>query len=95
MTFKNEKTLTNRLLLCDLGYEESIVFRNPDYDSAIIGVTHDGRVVYEYNKMVEDLMNEDDMTEIDAVDFIDYNTIRSLPYAGDEGPIIMYMLDNV
>ena len=28
----------------------------------------------------------------DAVEWIEYNTIRSLPYAGDKSPIIMYTI---
>lgn len=37
--------MKNRDLLLEMGYEDSIVFENPDYDEAIIGVTEDGRVV--------------------------------------------------
>lgn len=40
--------------------------------------------------MIEHLMQEDDMDYEEAVDFISYNTIRSLPYAGEGAPIIMY-----
>ena len=36
--------------------EDAIVFDNMSYDSSIIGVTTDGRVVYDYDKMVEELM---------------------------------------
>ena len=45
--------MTNKELLCDLGYEDSVVFDNPDYDEAIIGVSHDGRVIYDIDLMVE------------------------------------------
>lgn len=38
--------------------------------------------------MVSCLMENDDMTEEEAVEFIEYNTIRSLPYY-DEAPIIV------
>lgn len=31
--------------------EEMIVFDSPEYDDAIIGTTHDGRVVYDFEKM--------------------------------------------
>ena len=82
----------NREILCDLGYEDSIVFENPDYDEAIIGVSHDGRVIYDMDLMVEHLMVHDGMTEMDAVDFIDYNCSYSSPYAAYGDPIIMYRL---
>ena len=40
--------------------------------------------------MVEWLMNQDGMDETSAIEWIEYNTIRSLPYVGDKAPIIMY-----
>ena len=84
--------MTNRELLCDFGYEDAIVFENPDYDEAIIGVSDDYRVIYDYDLMVQHLMEHDEMDEMDAADFISYNTVRSLPYAGSCAPIIMYRL---
>lgn len=45
--------------------------------------------------MVEHLVETDGMTEEEAVEFIDYNTIRSLPYAGEGAPVIMYMLEDL
>ena len=71
--------------------EDSIVFYNPSFDNSIIGVTTDDRVVYSFEKMVEELMNDDDISEIEAIEFIEYNTIRSLPYV-ECGPIIVYEL---
>ncbi len=80
-------------LLCDRGMEESIVFENPDYVTAIIGVSEDDRVIYDYDKMVEFLMKTDDMSYEDACEFIDFNTIRALPYMGDKAPIVMNSLE--
>ena len=41
----------NRELLVELGLENSIVFENPDYDSAIIGYdVNSSRIVYDYEK---------------------------------------------
>lgn len=76
-----------------MGHEETLVFDNPDFDEAIIGVTHDGKAVYDYDKMVYCLMKEDKISSEDAMDFIDYNTIRSLPYAGEYAPVIVYLFD--
>ena len=70
--------------------EDAIVFDNMSYDGSIIGVTTDDRVVYDYNKMIEELMQDEEWSYEDAVEWIDYNTIRALPYAGPNGPIIMY-----
>ena len=79
--------------LCDQGHEDSVVLENPDYSSAVIGVTNDGNVVYSYPLMVESLVKEDGMTEEEAMEFIDYNTIRALPYMGDLHPIVFHPLE--
>lgn len=78
-----------RELVCELAGEESIVFDNPDYDDAIVGVSHDGRVVYNFDKMVDCLAAAWGISELEAVEFIDYNTIRAIPYAGELAPIVM------
>jgi hypothetical protein len=70
--------------------EDAIVFDNMSYDGSIVGVTTDGRVVYNYDMMVEELMQDENCSYEEAADWIDYNTIRSLPYAGENGPIIMF-----
>ena len=84
--------MTNREIFCDTGYEESIIVANPDYDSAIVGVSDNGEVIYDFDKMVQHLVEHDNMTTEEAADFICYNTIRSLPYVGEGAPIIMYSL---
>lgn len=80
--------------LCEHGYEETIVFENPDYAKAFIGVSWDGRAVYDFDLMVEDLMEEDGMEYTDAVEFIEYNTVRAIPYIGAMAPVVMYPLED-
>ena len=84
--------MKNKDILMDQGFEKFIIFENPDYDSAIIGITEDNQVVYDYDKMIEHLIQEDDMSYEEAIDFISYNTIRSLSYVGMGAPIIMYSI---
>ena len=81
----------NKETLCDMGYEDAVIFKNPDYDSAIIGVSNYGRVVYSYNLMVEYLILVEGMTEDEAVDFIDYNTLSTVGSV-ETAPIVMYDL---
>lgn len=78
--------------LLDNGYEDVVIFRDFSYDDALIGVTHDNRAVYDFSKMVEWLQENEGMDETEAIEWIEYNTIRSLPYAGDEAPVVMYPL---
>lgn len=76
--------------ICDLGYEDAVVFDDPAYVDAYIGMSHDGRVIYSYDRMIECLIAEDGMAFDEAMEFIDYNTIRAIPYAGDRAPIVLY-----
>jgi hypothetical protein len=90
---ENVKT-PRRDLLNELGLEESIVFENPNYDSAIIGYdANNYRIIYDYEKMVEHLMDVDGMEYDEAVEFIDYNTIRAIPYIGSNAPIILNRIE--
>ncbi len=81
-----------RELIENYDYEDVIIFSNPSYASAFVGISEDNRAIYDYDKMIEFLVNEDGMTDIEAADFIGYNTIRSLPYV-ENAPIIMYSLE--
>lgn len=79
-------------LLLDNGYEGVKFLSDYSYDDALIGVSEDNRAIYDYNKMVEWLMETEGFTEEEAADWISYNTIRALPYFGEDAPIIMYPL---
>ena len=76
-------------LLNELLFEEAAIFENPDYDSAIIGVSHDDRVIYSFEKMVQHLVDKDGMTDEEAIEYIEYNTIRAIPYFGPKAPIVL------
>ena len=76
--------------ILEQGYDEVVVFDNPDYASAFIGISSDDRAVYDYDKMVQHLMEEDGMDETDAIEFIEYNTIRALPYWYDKAPVVVH-----
>lgn len=79
--------------LLDAGYEDVKYLVNYSYDDALIGVSEDGRAIYDYDKMVEWLMNTEGWSYDEAVDWVNYNTIRALPYFGEGAPIIMYSLE--
>jgi len=76
-------------------------YDKPYFDHSIIGVTDTGRLVYHYDKMIDEYMEDEhdnlssmtseeiDQAAMDAMEWIDYNTIRSTPYAGTNAPIIV------
>ena len=84
----SKKTKTERLLL-EVGYEGTIFFTNPSYEDAFLGISSDDRAIYDYEKMVESLVNHEDMTEDEAREFIDYNATFYI----EGGPIILYRLE--
>ena len=70
----------------------AIKFTNPSYNTAIVGTTWEGNLVYDYDKMVEYLL--DCMSEEEAIDFIEYNTLGILPTIPIENrPVILYNVD--
>ena len=79
-------------LLNELTYTGTVVLENPSYLDAIIGITDEGALCYSYEKMVKWLMDNDGMDYEGAMEFIDYNTIRALPYTSSMGvrPIVVY-----
>lgn len=76
-------------LLEELGYEDVIVF--DDYgEETLIGVDSNNRAVYDYEKMAEWLIENWECTYEEAIDWIEYNTVRSLPYVGEGAPIVVH-----
>ena len=63
--------------------ENALRFDNPSFDNSIIAVDYYGRLIYDYDLMVEELMKNDNISGEEAVDFISYNTLRSLDYQSD------------
>lgn len=75
--------------------EDTLFFDNVAYDNSIVGMTVDGNAVYDYDKMIEELMRDEGWSYEEAVDWIDYNTIGGRFPPKDmmgHAPIIMYSI---
>ena len=48
---------------------------------------------YDYDKMVEWLMKKENFSQEDAIEWIDYNTIRALSYMGEKAPIVFFNIE--
>lgn len=69
-----------------------IVLDNPAFDGSIVGLTDDGRLVYDYDSMARELANEfadDEDPETSALEWLDTNTMPSIRYMGDKAPIVI------
>lgn len=67
----------------------SIVFDNESFDNSIIGVTFDDRIIYSYEQMLYEYMEDNDCSLGDACDWISYNTLRAIPYMPDPKPMVV------
>lgn len=61
-------------------------------DSAIVGIVDEGlenpKVVYSKRKILKALQDQG-MSEEDALEWYSYNTVRALPYMGPIAPCVM------
>ena len=74
-------------LIAGMGYEDVIIFDNPDYESAFIGISNTNCAVYDYDLMLEYLIKENVCeTYEDAADFIGFND----SFRQENEPIIVY-----
>ena len=71
-----------------------IVLEGDEFADGCIGISEDNRLVYSFEKLVESLSKQEGITETDAIEWLEYHTIRSLPYMASYGnvPIIMHDL---
>lgn len=72
-----------------------IVLEGDEFADGAVGLTISNHLVYDYNKLVGSLMKHNEWTELEAVEWLDYNTIRSLPYMASVGnePIIINLFE--
>ena len=79
-------------VVVDAGFDDVLVFDSPSYRSAFLGVSHDNRAVYDYDLMIDYLMETEGWDVDEAIEWIDYNVIRALPYYPNS-PIILHRLE--
>ena len=81
--------MTARERIENEGFEDVIIFENPSYDDALIGVTKDNRAVYDYDKMIEWLVTNENMDYEEAADFVQWNDSF---YYGEGYPLIIFLV---
>ena len=58
------------------------------FDSAIVGVEPNSmRLVYDRDKMIGILMTDEEMEEVDAIEYLEFNTWNA--YVGEKTPIFI------
>lgn len=76
--------------------ECATLFSNPAYDNSIIGLDDKNRVIYDYDKMIDELCADEGLSICDAIDYCEYNTLGSLvSIQEDIRPIIVFHNENI
>jgi hypothetical protein len=70
------------------GHEETMFFENPSFVKAITGITDSEQLIYDYDLMILAAMEEENWDVEEAIDWIEYNTLRTIPYMGACHPIV-------
>lgn len=73
---------------------EFILLDSPDFDNSIIGISSDNRIIYDEGRMAfefadDNTTDEDVCTLTEAYECIEYDTLRAIPYMGENRPIIV------
>lgn len=89
----SSKDVIQDLLDLDVIDEQAVTIDG--FDDAVVGATSDGRLVYDYYKIVEIMIENDKVDATGAIEYIDYNIVRALYYYGQHAPVIMYSLKDV
>ena len=67
-------------------FPEEEFLKADGFDSAIVGVEPNSmRLVYNRDKMIGILMTDEEMNEIDAIEYLEFNTWNA--YVGEKTPI--------
>lgn len=83
--------------LVEKGFVDFVVLEpQDDFNKAIVGYDEkQNRLIYDYEKIVdalaESFLDEESSLEsayTDALEWVNYNTLRSVPYMGEYRPII-------
>ena len=62
------------------------------FRESLIAVTDDNRAVYDFDLMVQEFASEHELTEEEAVEYIENNIVRFLPAMGEKAPIVIFQL---
>ena len=65
-----------------------MVIDTPAFDKSIVGISNDGRLVYDLEKMIDEYCKDNNCEREEAVEWIEFNTLREFAYY-DNSPIFI------
>lgn len=79
-------------MLLDRGLNSFVFMTSPNYGEAIVGITNDGRLVYDFDLMIDHLIAEGICEDsFEAADFICYNASYM---KGEDYPVILHRFED-
>lgn len=67
-------------------YEDEELMIADGFDAAVIGICNQSqRLIYSYKKCIDILISNDNMSDTDAIEYLNFNTINA--YVGEKTPI--------
>ena len=73
--------------------DKIVVLEGDEFADGAIGLTDDFKIVYSYERLVQSLSRAYGEKEEQSVEYLDYNTLRMIPYWKNQGllaPIIVH-----
>ena len=91
MTNDELKSMISDLIMDEDILNEMIVLEGDEFADGAIGITEDYHLVYSYDRLVESLSKHNNWTAEEAIEWLDYNTLRAIPYMARDGkePIVL------
>ncbi len=85
--YNGMRTMRDELIMQVLEDNECLLADG--FDKALVGHTHGSNIVavYDYERCIEILMTRDEMTCIDAIEFMEFNVVGS--YVGEKTPLFV------
>ena len=85
------KEIIRELIPDDNENKDIIVLEGDEYADSAIGLSEDNHIVYDYEKMIESLMKQNNWTDTEAIEWIDFNLLGSIKSMHSHGkePIIL------
>lgn len=62
------------------------------FEDALVGISEDNRAIYEYDKMIDCLVQNEGFSEDEATEWIECNTLPAISCIGHGAPIIMHAI---
>jgi len=62
------------------------------FDDAVIGITYDEQLVYDYEKMIKIHRKNASCDRQEAIEYIDFNVINAIRGMGEYAPILMFAI---